>query len=111
MGLTGELNPSVVTWIAKQLVKTEFVTWDRFVVDERQGNRMVDVYGWIDRQDEYKDFVWVRFWPQNEVFEYTTSSDKHSKRLGVIWFGESNEHSSCQRVEDTFDIPNCVELE
>jgi hypothetical protein len=106
-----DLPPDAVTWIGKQLVKTEFVTWDRFIVSERQGHTLVDVYGWIDRDDDYKDFVWVRFWPDNETFEYTTSSDEYSKRLGEIWFGESNEHSPCQRVEDTFDIPNRVELE
>ena len=106
-----DLGPSAVTWIGKQLVKTEFVTWDRYIVDERGEYTTSDVYGWIDRDDEYKDFVWVRFWPDYEVFEYTTSSDQYSKRLGEIWFGESSDHEPCQRVEDTFDIPNCVELE
>jgi len=107
----GELDPATVTWIGKQLVKTDFVTWDRYTTGERGEHTIADVYGWIDRDDEYKDFVWVRFWPDNEVFEYTTSSDKHSQQLGEIWFGESSEHDPCQRVEDTFDIPNRVELE
>ena len=105
------LPPEAVEWIATQLEKVGFVTWDRFTVTERQGYTLVDVYGWIDRDDAYKDFVWTRFYPGNKTFEYTTSSDEHSERLGEIWFGESNDHEPCRRVEDTFDIPNRVELD
>ena len=105
------LEPRSVTWIATQLEKVKFVTWDRFTVSERQSHTLVDVYGWIDREDQYKDFVWTRFYPDNRTFEYTTSSEERSQQLGKIWFEESADHESCQRVEDTFDIPNRVELQ
>ena len=106
-----DLEPNTVTWIATQLVKVDFVKWDRYTVGERGDRTIVDVYGWIDRDDDYKDFVWTRFWPANEVFEYTTSSDTYSEQLAEIWFGESSDHDPCNRVENTFDIPNAVTLE
>lgn len=106
------IPPQDRTWIAKQLAKPEFVDWDRYVVDKRDGYLMVEVYGWIDRPDSHEDFVWTRFWPSNEYFEYTTSSDEYSEDLTRIWFGEDavDGHNECRRVEDAFDIPNMVEL-
>jgi len=99
-------------WIAEYLSAVPVVDWDRFVVGERDGNQYVDVYGWIDREDEYKDFVWSRFWPANEVFEFTTSSDEYSEYIQAEWFGEDSldDHIPCRRVEYAFDIDNAIEL-
>jgi hypothetical protein len=99
-------------WIRELLTRLDFVTWDRFTVGEINDYQVLDVYGWIDRDDEYKDFVWSRFWPENENLEYTTSSDKYSKEIERIWFGDESEgHNQCRRVENTFDVPNAVELD
>lgn len=100
-------------WIAEHLEMVPVVEWDRFVVGERDGYQYVDVYGWIEREeDEYKDFVWVRFWPSNETIDYTTSSDTYSEYLTAEWFGEDalDGHNECRRVEHAFDIENAIEL-
>ena len=98
-------------WIASKLRAARFVEWDRFTVDERDGYQHVDVYGWIDRDDEYKDFVWARFWPATEYFEFTTSSAAYSERLSTLWFGEDGGHVKCRRVEDTFNVENAIALD
>lgn len=102
-------------WIAGLLEQAEFVDWDRFVVATLDdGRQYVDVYGWIDREDDYKDFVWTRFWPDNDqrIMDYTTSSDEYSEELTRIWFGEEavEDHNECRRVEHAFDIGNVIEL-
>lgn len=95
--------------IAEKLAAVPIVTWDRFIIQHRDGKQVVDVYGWIDREDEYKDFVWVRF-HEDGAMEYTTSSEEYTEYLTAKWFGKSETHAECRRVEDTFDIPNVVEL-
>jgi len=99
-------------WIGDLLGQLPFVEWDRFTVGEMQSNQFVDVYGWIDRDDDYKDFVWTRFWPKREIVEYTTSSDKYSEQIHIEWFGKESldDHNPCRRVENQFEIPNAVEL-
>ena len=103
-------------WIAGLLERVDFVEWDRYtVMNHDNGKQSIDVYGWIDRPDEYKDFVWTRFYPDDEpdpTLEYTTSSDEYSKELTRIWFGEDavSDHNPCRRVENTFDIDNAIEL-
>jgi hypothetical protein len=101
-------------WIGDRLEEVPIVEWDRFVVGERDGFQYVDVYGWTDRkEDEYKDFVWTRFWPANNSFEFTTSSDRFSEYLHAEWFGEDDldDHNECRRVEHAFDIENALELQ
>jgi len=98
-------------YIADKLAAVPIVTWDRFVVVDRDGEQVVDVYGWIDREeDAYKDFVWVRFY-EDGTWEYTTSSEEYTDYLYQTWFdGERDEHADCRRVEDAFDVENVVEL-
>jgi len=97
-------------WIAQYLSTVPVVEWDRFIVGEMDGYQYVNVYGWIDREDEYKDFVWSRFWPANETVEFTTSSDEYSEYLQAEWFGEDtlDDHNPCRRVEHSFDIDNAI---
>lgn len=106
------ITPEHRTWIAKHLIKTPFVTWDRYTLSTRNNSRLIQIYGWIDRDDTHEDFVVVRFWPEQEWFEFTTSSDEYSKELHRIWFGgdEIDDHNPCRRVENTFDIENMIEL-
>jgi len=99
-------------WIGGLLERLQFVEWDRFTVGEMDGYQYVDVYGWIERDDDYKDFVWTRFWPNTETVEYTTSSDEYSEKIQIEWFGKDSldNHNSCRRVEHGFEISNAVEL-
>ena len=99
-------------WIGDLLQQVPFVEWDRFTVGEMDGEQFVDVYGWIDRDDEYKDFVWARFWAVWEQVEYTTSSDEYSEQIHINWFGKESldDHNPCRRVENQFDVDNAVQL-
>jgi hypothetical protein len=99
-------------WIADELAAVPFVEWDRFVVEDHDGHQCLRIYGWIDRDDEYKDFVVARFWPEQESIGFTTSSDEHSAYLHEEWIGEHpDDHTECRRVENTFDVGNVVELD
>lgn len=99
-------------WIAEQLGTASIVEWDRFIVEDHDGTQRVEVYGWINRDDDYKDFVIVRFWPENEEFGYTTSSDEWTEWLYNEWFDHDDlsGHNECRRVEHAFDVENVVEL-
>lgn len=99
-------------WITDLLERASVVEWDRFVVEDHDGTQCVRVYGWIDREDEYKDFVIARFWPDDEWLGFTTSSDEYSEWLQAEWFGEDSldEHDSCRRVENAFSVENAIKL-
>jgi hypothetical protein len=93
------------------LRQLDFVEWDRFVEGVwEEGLKYVSVYGWIDREDEYKDFVEVTFWDDGGRW-FTTSSDEYTYRIHEILFDEPpEEHNACKRVEDHFDLRNQIEL-
>lgn len=99
-------------WIADKLADVPVVEWDRFVVEDHDGDQCVRIYGWVDREDdEYKDFVIARVWPEHESIGYTTSSDKWTEYLHHEWIGgDPDGHNECRRVELTFDVENAVEL-
>lgn len=91
------------------------VRWDRFVNEISDGipdetTPIYTMYGWIDREDTYKDFVLVTFtWDGS--FVYYTSSAKYSKIFDERINGTSENHTDCERVEDWFpEIKNVVRL-
>jgi len=98
------------------LGRLDMVEWDRFVEgdDPDAHGKYINVYGWIEREeDEYKDFVMVRFFPQteNNLMGFTTSSDEWTEEIHERMFGDKpDEHNECQRVEHAFDVPNAIEL-
>jgi len=95
-------------WIESNLRSCRIVEWDRFTVGNWNGKQSVSVYGWIDREDEYKDFVLVIFWPESEGIYYTTSSAEHTQEINRALFGEDGDHNDCRRVEDTFNVSNAI---
>jgi len=100
-------------WVEGKLAKCTFVKWDRFVLaeDPEQDGLVITVYGWIDRQDEYKDFVTVEFWTARDTVDFTTSSEQYTERLHRLLIGEDlDSHNECRRVEHTFNVPNAVTL-
>ena len=102
-------------WIEETLERLDMVEWDRFVVGEDPNayGRYIEVYGWIDRPDEYKDFVLLTFYPDNEeqLYGFTTSSDRYTKEIYRRMFGsDADDHNDCQRVEYTFNVGNAIEL-
>lgn len=100
-------------WMERKLRAARYVEWDRFVVGDWGDEQYVSVYGWIDRDDEYKDFVEVIFWPESEDIYFTTSSAERTKDLHRDLVGEDDldDHNECHRVEDSFNVSNAVELE
>lgn len=100
-------------WIESKLSALDMVQWDRYAAGDWYGEQPhFTVYGWIDRQDEYKDFVVVIFWPENENFYFTTSSEEYTQEIYRRLVGEEPEkHNDCQRVEHTFDVENAIELD
>lgn len=98
-------------WIEEQLAKLDMVEWDRFTLGDWDGEQAVTVYGWLDREDEYKDFVLLILWPEGEGIYYTTSSDEWTHEIHSRLFDDDpDEHNDCRRVERTFDVPNAIEL-
>lgn len=108
---------NVPDWIEEILERLDMVMWDRFTVGyEESLGKFYTVYGWIEREeDEYKDFVLCRFFPETEdnITGFTTSSDEYTHEIHRRIFGDDvgDEHNDCRRVEHTFDIENAIELE
>ena len=88
--------------IAEILELLDFVNWDRLFGDIEEPV----IFGWIDRDDNKKDFVVLDFTQYPTWF--ATSSKKYSKEIGKLL--EHKEHSDCERVEDYFKIKNMIKL-
>jgi hypothetical protein len=85
------------------------VEWDRTAGS--RASRVV--FGWVDRDDDLKDFVVLTFMGDGRV-GMTTSSAKHSLEFHKRLFGDDRGHSNCKRVEDVFaghELTNVIRLE
>lgn len=100
-------------WVKEQLQRVTCVEWDRFSKgDWGNGTTYLCIYGWINRDDNYKDFCHLLVFPENEWLMFTTSSEEYTLKIHEQLFGESPEsHNDCIRVEDEFDVSNMVELD
>jgi hypothetical protein len=112
---TGIIERDVRELIEDVLTRLDMVNWDRFVngTDPNTVGRYINVYGWIERVDEYKDFVLLRFMLDYDptLIAFTTSSDQYTDEIyRLIYREEPDQHVSCKRVEYGFDIPNAIEL-
>jgi len=95
--------------------KLDFVTWDRYVVDE--GGKRVRIYGWIKRKDTHEDFALLDYYFKgysekgNSLWDtdFITSSKDYSEKINKD-LGFEEEESKCQRVENILDITNMVRL-
>lgn len=106
-------SDSIPSYVGDELAKLDFVSWDRFTIgtDPDRGTA-INVYGWIDREDEYKDFVVVTFYvdTDNGLISYVTSSARWTDEIARRLFGTSCGHNECRRVEEYFGIENVVSL-
>ena len=89
------------------LEEMHFVQWDRFC-GEIDNDETVQIYGWIEREDSYKDFV---------VLEHSgchisciTSSKKYSQEIARIVTGSADNHEDCKRVEHHFNVKNSIKI-
>lgn len=105
-----DIPPAFEQTITGTLNELPFVEWDRFY--EAAEYEYV-VFGWIDREDDdYKDYVQMRFWLQDVGGEYgytySTSSAEYTEKIADI-LGVS--HADCNRVENHFeDVDNAINL-
>lgn len=81
------------------------VSWDRYT---RDVDDTMMFYGWIDRDDSYKDFLILEFDENQHVERFITSSAKYSEEFYTRLFGERKSHVPCQRVEDLLLDPKKV---
>ena len=101
-----QLTKSNKDWIEHNLRKLDFVQWDRCTFF----TNAVGVFGWIKRDDKHEDFVWLMFLLKYHVIDPITSSKKYSRKIHAVVCGEEAEHADCARVEDNFEIKNCVKV-
>jgi len=90
------------------LSKFKFVKWDRFTEDTP--NCQLNFYGWIKRNDSYKDFIALTIFKKDFDIEYITSSAKWDKEICRILKVPIKEQLTCKRVEHYFDIKNSIHL-
>jgi len=100
-------------FIEEKLELLDFVQWDRCTQwQEEYGPAVVRVFGWIERNDQYKDFVHLEFNADVDGFQVLflgTSSKKYSQRINELLYDDAV-HVDCQRVENQFRIENAVYL-
>lgn len=103
-----EINIKLKNWIENTLKKLPFVSWDRYIEDKDKKNNLIEVYGWIERDNNYKDFVLLEFdLNKKQVYFIATSSDRYSKEIAEIL---NSPHPGCIRVEDNFDVLNSIKI-
>jgi len=95
-----------------ELAALDFVTWDRYVKG-RWGTCFdyVSIYGWIDREGEYKDFVEIIYWDDGGKYFITSSAEYTNEIHEVLFDASPDEHNDCQRVENAVDIENVATLD
>jgi len=94
----------------EDMKKLSFVNWDRFVVNEER--KILDLYGWIKREDSHEDFVLLEYKNTKDNLwdtTFSTSSEERTKDIFKLLECHGS-HNDCQRVEDKFDINNCIKI-
>lgn len=74
------------------------IEWDRFT--EKDG--YYNIYGWIKRKDEQRDFVLFNLYLDNGEIKggFCTSSAKYSKEIFKFFYGTTEGHGDCKKIED-----------
>ena len=100
------MEHKIKTFVQDTLNKLDFVDWDRFI---SLNENYISVFGWIKRKGELiKDFVILDFdLIKKKSYFILTSSKKYSKRISKIF---KTEHHDCERIENTFEVTNCIKL-
>ena len=102
----------LIQQLKEPMQRLGFVEWDRYVTGEwDEHNDYVIAYGWIDRSDEYKDYVELITWSNGDNVMFTTSSSEYTEKIHRrLYAEEPDKHNDCKRIENTLDIDNVVEL-
>ncbi len=77
--------------------KFPFVKWDRFI----ESKLHYQVFGWIDREDNYKDFMLIIFLKETGAIVYWISSShtRHEEIIKLLGKRAVN-NFPCQRIAD-----------
>ncbi|MFA5013920.1 MAG: hypothetical protein WC549_00065 [Actinomycetota bacterium] len=98
------MTPEIIAKITDWLNKLPAVKWDR--MNEKKGH--LYVFGWIDRNDTYKDFFLIDF-IDGEPVDYCSSNVLYNHPYRDI-LGLYTEQ--CKRIEAILpDVKNAVKLE
>ena len=100
------MDKKLIQTIAETLEKFDFVQWDRFIDLPNH----IQIYGWMDRVDDYKDFLLLTYRKDTGSWGYTNSSVKNISKIKKILGIKEGGTYQCQRVEHTFDINNSIKL-
>lgn len=99
-------------YIKRTLSNFEFVEWDRYIERSSSFGCETKVYGWIEREDDYKDFIVLKFIEHTMSVELiATSSARKEEEIHKRLTGDSIDSMKCQRVENRFDIDNSIRLD
>ena len=88
----------------------DFVSWDRFIDYIQDGKRILRIYDWIAREDNYQDFIMLEILLDETKVSYLTSSNSYTQEISKILYGNYNTHNICRRVENIFKVKNCIKL-
>jgi len=95
--------------IKKDMELMGFVMWDRLTINEKA--KVIDVYGWIKREDSHEDFVLLEYKQTKKInvwdTAYSTSSLKYTPEIHDILECQGK-HNNCIRIEDKFNIVNMI---
>jgi hypothetical protein len=89
-----------------------FVEWDRYGVRDEGDDGFI--FGWIRRDDGFRDFVVVRFWINWDhgdakfFCSYDTSSKRYSKEIGITLGGNLAGYAQCRSVREIEPETNLV---
>ena len=100
--------------LADVLNRLPFVTWDRYLEweDDETGDVWAVFYGWIERDDEYKDFASIKInASENEIVDFLTSSSEHSEEIHERLGFDLETHNQCHRVENLGLDVNAVNID
>ena len=101
-------------FIEEKLEMLDFVEWDRCIQWQVDGGpNVVRVFGWIERDDQYKDFAHLEFTADVGGFEVIflgTSSSEYSEEINERVNGKGD-YAHCHRVENQFEVENTVNLD
>lgn len=90
---------------AKILASLSFVRWDRYTEDDVSRN----FYGWIDREDAYKDFIVLTHY-KSANWWWITSSVRYDLEIVAVMGGTVEKSCPCIRIEKDYVIENSIKL-
>lgn len=102
------MRDTLKEFIEEKLERFPFVNWDRYIYDKETNS--YSFYGWIDREDSYKDFIVLNYSAVDGDWDVTTSSaEKHNEIMEVLNL-KPEDTNTCIRIEKSFDIINMIKL-